>query len=48
MKTYDSPLLGKYLVPLANSKLKPLNMTKLQMHMFLIYGYYLGQVAPAY
>ncbi|HMI65510.1 MAG TPA: hypothetical protein VK517_05715 [Cyclobacteriaceae bacterium] len=40
MKTYDSLLLGKYLVSLANSKLKPLNMTKLQKLMFIIYGYY--------
>jgi uncharacterized phage-associated protein len=43
MKTYDSPLLGKYLVSLANSKLKPLNMTKLQKLMFIIYGYYLSK-----
>lgn len=41
MKTYDSVVFGNYLVSLAASRGKILNMTKLQKIMFIIYGYYL-------
>jgi uncharacterized phage-associated protein len=43
MKSHDSIILGRYLVSLAVSKQKPLNMTKLQKLMFILYGYYLAQ-----
>ena len=41
MKTHESTVLGRYLVSLANDKRMPLNMTKLQKLLFIIYGYYL-------
>lgn len=43
MKTHDSVTFGKYLVSLANSRQRPLNMTKLQKLVFIIYGHLLAE-----
>jgi uncharacterized phage-associated protein len=43
MKTYDSTLLARYLVSFAYNKKLPLNVTKLQKLLYIIYGFYLAE-----
>lgn len=43
MKTYESTLVAKYLLSLANSKMKNLNVTKVQKMLYIVYGYYLAK-----
>lgn len=43
MNTHDSITFGKYLVSIAISRQKPLNMTKLQKLIFIIYGFFLTE-----
>ena len=43
MKTYDSVLVAKYLLSIANSKKINLNVTKVQKLMYIAYGYFLAE-----
>jgi uncharacterized phage-associated protein len=43
MKTHDSILLARYLVSFAYNKKLPLNVTKLQKLLYIIYGFYLAE-----
>jgi uncharacterized phage-associated protein len=43
MNPYDSVLFAKYLLALSYEKKQPLNMTKLQKLMYILYGYYLAK-----
>jgi uncharacterized phage-associated protein len=43
MRAYDSVLMAKYLVATAFEMKTPLNMTKLQKLLYILYGFYLSK-----
>ena len=43
-KTYNSILVAKYLLALANQKKRNLNVTKVQKLLFIAYGYFLSKL----